>query len=74
MESELHYKGVTGTVEYSAEDGCLFGRLNGVEDLVSYEGDSATELRSAFEQAVDHYLGTCGNIAGGNPAPQGGAG
>ncbi|MEI7934771.1 MAG: type II toxin-antitoxin system HicB family antitoxin, partial [Chlorobiaceae bacterium] len=31
----------------------------GIEDLVSFEGDSVIELKKAFEEAVDDYLEIC---------------
>jgi len=55
----MDYKGYTGTVEYSAEDDCLFGRIAGIHDIISYEGESVTAIRTAFEEAVDDYLAHC---------------
>lgn len=55
----MEYKGYTGTVEYSSEDNILFGKVAGVNGLVSYEGESVSELRRDFEEAVDDYLEMC---------------
>lgn len=55
----LEYKGFTGTVEYSAKDSILFGKVLGVNGLVSYEGESITELKADFENAVEDYLASC---------------
>lgn len=55
----LEYKGYIGTVEFSAKDNILFGKVLGVNGLVSYEGDSITELRTDFENAVDDYVASC---------------
>ena len=55
----LEYKGNIGTVEFSAKDNVLFGKVLGVNGLVSYEGDSITELRTDFENAVEDYIVTC---------------
>ena len=56
----LKYKDYTGTVEYSAEDGCLFGKVQGLHGtLISYEGSSVDEIREDFEGAVDDYLVSC---------------
>ncbi|MCL2459614.1 MAG: type II toxin-antitoxin system HicB family antitoxin [Desulfobulbus sp.] len=52
-------KGYIGTVEYSEEDNCLFGRIGGCRDIISYEGESVVEIRQAFEDAVDDYLKHC---------------
>jgi predicted HicB family RNase H-like nuclease len=40
MSNLLSYKNYNGTVEYSKEDGCLFGKVVGIKSLLSYEGDS----------------------------------
>lgn len=56
----LHYKGYTGSVEYSKEDNCLFGQVLGMShDLISYEGKNVDELRKDFEGAVDYYIDSC---------------
>ena len=53
----MKYKGYTGSVEYSPEDECLFGQVQGLHGtLISYEGDSVDEIRKDFEGAVDDYL------------------
>lgn len=55
----MTYKGYVGTVEYSEEDACLFGRIAGISDIITYEGESVAEIRQAFEDAVDDYLEHC---------------
>lgn len=55
----LEYKGYIGTVEFSAADNILFGKVIGINGLVSYEGDSINTLREDFEAAVDDYLEMC---------------
>ncbi|MEA4923115.1 MAG: toxin-antitoxin system HicB family antitoxin [Eubacteriaceae bacterium] len=49
----LEYKKYYGTVEYSAEDDCLTGKIVNVDDLVMYSGDSLDELKKAFQEMVD---------------------
>jgi len=62
MKNAMTYKGYVGTVEYSEEDKCLFGRIAGIRDIISYEGESVAEIRTAFEGAVDDYLKHCAAI------------
>ena len=59
MNNTMDYKGYTASVVYSAEDECFVGHLAGINDIVGFHGDSVTELRTAFEEAVDFYLETC---------------
>ena len=56
----LEYKGYKGSVEYSKEDNCLFGKVQGLsKDLIVYEGQTLDELRKDFEDGVDSYLKGC---------------
>ena len=56
----LKYKGYTGSVEYSEEDKCLFGKVQGMsKDLIVYEGQTLDELRKDFEEGIDSYLEGC---------------
>lgn len=55
----LKYKDYYGTVEYSAADELLFGKVIGIRGLISYEGKSIDELKADFETAVDDYLEYC---------------
>jgi predicted HicB family RNase H-like nuclease len=59
MKNAMTYKGYAGTVAYSEEDTCLFGRIAGIRDIISYEGESVAEIRTTFEEAVDDYLEHC---------------
>lgn len=59
MNNLLEYKGYYGTVEFSASDNILFGKVLGVNSLISYEGESVESLREDFEAAVDDYLDLC---------------
>jgi predicted HicB family RNase H-like nuclease len=55
----MEYKGYIGSVRYSAEDDVLHGRLQGIRDLVTYEGTDVASLKQNFYEAVEDYLKTC---------------
>jgi len=59
MKNCLEYKGYTGTVEFSAEDKIFFGKIQGINDLVTFEGSSVDELESSFHESLQDYLDTC---------------
>ena len=59
MSDLLSYKNYNGTVEYSQEDNCLFGKVVGIKSLLSYEGDSVRELELDFQKVIDEYLADC---------------
>ena len=53
------YKDYIGSVEFSEEDGTFFGKIEGIDGLVNFEGESVTELTNAFHEAVDDYTVYC---------------
>ena len=59
MSDMLEYRGYLGSVLYNDEDEVLHGRLEFIRDLVTYEGQDARSLKSAFREAVDDYLSLC---------------
>lgn len=62
MKNLLKYKEYLGTVSFSNEDQCLYGKVIGIDDLVSYESDSVSGLKKAFETAVEDYLESCKSV------------
>jgi len=59
MENVLKYNDFIATVKYSEEDEAFIGRIEGINSVVSFEGQSVKELKSAFKDAVDSYLDFC---------------
>lgn len=55
----LKYKGFIGSVDFSEEDNIFFGKIEGIDGLVNFEGSSVDELKSAFHEAVEDYLAYC---------------
>ncbi|MCK5719283.1 MAG: type II toxin-antitoxin system HicB family antitoxin [Thiomargarita sp.] len=55
----LNYKNYTAKIEFDSDDNILFGNIIGIRDTVGFHGESATELKNAFYEAVDFYLESC---------------
>ena len=55
----MTYKGYLGPVNYSDKDQVFFGKVEGINGLVNFEGESVKELTAAFHEAVDDYLTYC---------------
>ena len=62
MNNVLKYKGYYAVVQYSAEDEVLYGKIEGIDDLVSFESDSICVIKNEFENAVDDYIEYCKEI------------
>jgi len=59
MANTIEYNGYIGSIEYSPEDKCFFGKLEMIDDLVTFEATTAEELENNFHYAVDEYIRTC---------------
>lgn len=63
MKNYLEYKDYIGTVNYANEDNTFYGKIEGINDLVLFEGETVSELKKGFEDAVTDYLETCKEIS-----------
>ena len=59
MKDLLTYKDFVGSVHFSAEDEIFFGKIEGIDDLVTFEGDNVADLKNSFKEAVDDYVALC---------------
>ena len=59
MDNMLKYKNFIATVKYSEENEAFIGRIEGIDSVVSFEGQSVRELKAAFKDAVESYLDFC---------------
>jgi len=59
MKNVMTYKGFIGTVGYSPEDHLFFGKIEGIDDLITFEGETVIELETAFRYMVDQHIADC---------------
>ena len=49
-------------IEYIVEDKILFGKIEGISDLVTFESADANKIEEEFHKAVDDYLAFCKEV------------
>ncbi|MCJ7582912.1 MAG: type II toxin-antitoxin system HicB family antitoxin [Candidatus Aminicenantes bacterium] len=59
MKDLLKHEGFIGSVHFSSEDECFFGKIEGIDDLISFEGQDVKSLKEAFVDAVTDYQAIC---------------
>lgn len=52
----MSYKNYTARIEFDGRDNIFVGRVLGLDSVVSFHGESVTELREKFEAAIDDFL------------------
>jgi len=59
MKNTMAYRGYKASLEFDSDDNILVGRVLGIDDLISFHGDSVAEFTQAFHEAIDDYLSAC---------------
>jgi predicted HicB family RNase H-like nuclease len=62
MTDRIKYKDFIGSVHFSAEDEIFYGRIEGINDLITFEGSTVSKLKAAFKEAVVDYIELCDEV------------
>ena len=55
----MEYKGYVGKVEFDDEAGIFHGEVLDTQDIITFQGKTVAELRTAFQESIDDYLAFC---------------
>jgi predicted HicB family RNase H-like nuclease len=55
----MEYKGYVGKVEFDDEAGTFHGEVLDTRDVITFQGRSVQELKTAFRDSIDDYLAFC---------------
>ena len=55
----LEYKGYTAAIDIDPEDGTFSGTVQGLRDVIHFEGTDGPSLLQAFRDSIDDYLTLC---------------
>jgi predicted HicB family RNase H-like nuclease len=64
----LSYKGYIATIECDERDHIYWGKVLGMTDRITFEGETLQALTDDFHNAIDFYLADCANT-GRTPEP-----
>jgi len=59
MKNIIKYKDFIGSVNFSTDDRVFFGKIEGINDLVTFEGTTVDELENAFKSMVEEHINDC---------------
>jgi predicted HicB family RNase H-like nuclease len=59
MKNVKQYKGFMARIEFDPRDNIFFGKVIGIEDSITFHGDTVEVLLADFQAAVDHYIEDC---------------
>jgi predicted HicB family RNase H-like nuclease len=55
----MHYKGYEAVIEFDEEAEIFHGEIMNLRDVITFQGSSAQELKSAMADSVEDYLAFC---------------
>lgn len=55
----MTYKGYGASVRFDDDAGIFHGEVTGLRDVVTFQGKSVDELKTAFQESIDDYLEYC---------------
>jgi predicted HicB family RNase H-like nuclease len=56
MINSMSYKGYTASMVFDAEDKIIVGRVQDIDDIISFHGESVAEFEANFQAAIEGYL------------------
>lgn len=62
MSNILEYKGYHSKIKFDSNDCTLYGKIEGIKDLVNFQANDLNEIYNEFKAAVDDYLDFCKEI------------
>lgn len=57
--NSMIYKGYSANINFDERDNIFWGKVTGIKDSITFEGETVAQLVEDFHQAVDHYLADC---------------
>ena len=58
----MSYRGYTAPMELDPDDMIIVGRVQGIDDIVTFHGASVAEFEAALHSAVDGDILPCGQL------------
>jgi predicted HicB family RNase H-like nuclease len=55
----MNHKGYTARIEFDERDNIFVGRVLGLRSIISFHGETVTDLRHEFEVAIEDFLNDC---------------
>jgi predicted HicB family RNase H-like nuclease len=55
----MTYRGYFAKINFDERDGIFWGKVIGIKDSITFEGETVAQLTEDFHSAINHYLADC---------------
>ena len=59
--NSMTYKRYFAKINFDERDSIFWGKVIGIKDSITFEGETVAQLTKDFHNAIDHYLADCKN-------------
>jgi predicted HicB family RNase H-like nuclease len=59
--NSMRYKGYLAQIHFDERDNIFWGKVIGIKENITFEGETVAQLTEDFHNAVDHYCADCKN-------------
>ena len=56
MINSMSYKGYTASMVFDAQDKVIVGRVQDIDDIIAFHGESVSEFEANFHSVIEDYL------------------
>jgi len=60
--NSMTYKGYFAKINFDERDNIFWGKIIGIKDSITFEGETVAQLTEDFHNAIDHYLEDCKKV------------
>lgn len=60
----LRYRGYTASMSFDPQDHIIVGRVEGIDDIVTFHAEGVKEFERHFHEVVDDYIAACDQLGG----------
>ena len=57
--NSMAYKGYFAKISFDERDEIFWGKVIGIKDSITFEGETVAQLTEDFHNAINHYLTDC---------------
>jgi predicted HicB family RNase H-like nuclease len=57
--NSMTYRGYFAKINFDERDGIFWGKVIGIKDSLTFEGETVAQLTEDFHSAINHYLADC---------------
>ncbi len=69
MNTTPSYRGYQASMIFDADDKIIVGRVLGIDDIITFHGDSVEDFEANFHAVISDYIAACAQLESASKSP-----